>query len=184
MTSRMGSFAAWTGARQALGPGVTPLLPLSNYCVYKNRQGSVSQAKRGAWGPANVRTWQIRAVWERANHLPQNYRYSFLCFSLVSLSELQESSGYHFAPCSPWLASSCFGSKEQNKLRVLLHTLVQACWDLRGWGISFQGSFLGEVTKSFGLKGTRAGQDRPGQTCPLPFALHSQRTVRERKEVL
>lgn len=64
MTSRMGSFAA----------GVTPLLPLSSYCVYKNRQASVSQAKRGAWGPANVRTWQIWTVWETANHLPQNHR--------------------------------------------------------------------------------------------------------------
>lgn len=28
MTSRMESFAAWTGARQSLGTGVGPLLPL------------------------------------------------------------------------------------------------------------------------------------------------------------
>lgn len=175
MTSRMGSFAA----------GVTPLLPLSSYCVYKNRQSSVSQAKRGAWGPANARTWQIWTVWETANHLPQNHRdtpfFASVSFLWVNSRRVQVTilPRVHRA----WPAA-VLGSKEQNKLRVLLHTLVQACWDLRGWGISFQGSFLGEVTKSFGLRGTRAGQDRPGQTCPLPFALHSQRTVRERKKVL
>lgn len=29
MTSRMESFAAWTGARQSLGTGAAPLFPLS-----------------------------------------------------------------------------------------------------------------------------------------------------------
>lgn len=49
--------------RQSLRTGVAPVLPLSSYSVYKNRQGSVSQAKIGTRGPANVGTWQIWRVW-------------------------------------------------------------------------------------------------------------------------
>lgn len=54
MTSRMENFSAWTEARQSLGTGVAPLLPLSSCSVYKDRQRSASQAKRGACGPANT----------------------------------------------------------------------------------------------------------------------------------
>lgn len=105
-----------------------------------------------------IRTWQIWRVWERASHLPWNHReYSFLCFSLICLSELQKLPGYHFAPCSPWLASSCFSSKEQNKLCVLLHTLVQACWDLHGWGISFRGS-VGRLPSHLGWEAQGQGR--------------------------
>lgn len=132
MTPRMESFAAWTGARQSLGTGASPLLPLLA-AVFTKTDKDQSHRLKEEHKDQQIRTWQIWKVWERAGHLPGNHgEYSFLRFSLISLSELQKRPGYHFAPCSLWLASRCFGSKEQNKLCVLLHTLVQACWDLRG----------------------------------------------------
>lgn len=150
-------------------------------CVYKDWQGSVSQAKRGPWGPVNKDLTNMESLGKSWSSSMKSSTKSLLSLLQPHFSKwTSEVSRLPFSPCSLWLASSCFGSKEQSKLCVLLHTLVQACWDLRGWGISFSG----EVTKSFGLRGTRAGQDRPGQTCPLPFELHSQRTVRERKRFL
>lgn len=122
-------------------------------------------------------------VWERASHLPQNHRgQSFLCFNLFSQVNFRS-------------------------LQVTVLSLVHRGWPaavlvarnrasgvfsstplFRRAGIcvaeAFPSRAQGELTQAFGLRGTRAGQDRPGQTCPLPFALRSQRTVRERKRVL